>query len=162
MKKIYAVLLASVMALSMTACGGKEETTTAAPQTTAAAEETKAAVEETEKEQADYGWKSEKQVELVVPFGAGGSSDLSARALVPYLEKELGCTIFVNNVSGAGGLTGTSYALNKAADGYTLMWEGTRSTSPEVYSLEAPYTTADLIPIERKSGHEICSYRSWL
>lgn len=95
----------------------------------------------------EYEWKPDQQIELVVPFGAGGSSDLSARALVPYLEKELGCSIFVNNVSGASGLTGTMYALNKKADGYTLVWEGTRSTSPEVYQLEAPYTTEDLIPI---------------
>lgn len=95
----------------------------------------------------EYSWKPTQQIELVVPFGAGGSSDLSARALVPYLEKELGCSIFVNNVSGAGGLTGTMYALNKKPDGYTLMWEGTRSTSPEVYQLEAPYKTEDMVAI---------------
>lgn len=92
----------------------------------------------------DSDWRPDGQIELVVPFGAGGSSDLSARALVPYLQEELGCSIYVNNMSGAGGLTGTSYALNKKADGYTLVWNSTRCVSPEVYQSDPPYTTQDL------------------
>lgn len=147
MKKVLTAVLVSLSIISLAGCQKKADTPSEASKAeTSAVEETvESAVDPAEEEKEE--WKPEDQIELVVPFGAGGSSDLSARALAPYLQEELGCSIYVNNVSGAGGLTGTSYALNKAADGYTVIWQGTRSVSPEVYQLNPPYTTEDLRPI---------------
>lgn len=88
-----------------------------------------------------------KQIEIVVPFDAGGASDLSIRTIAPYLEKELGQPVMVSNVAGANGLTGTQQVVNSAPDGYSLVWISTRPNLPEMYSPEPPYTSKDLRPV---------------
>ncbi len=69
----------------------------------------------------DGSFAFERPIELVVPFGAGGGSDTTWRALVPHLEKELGTTIKVNNVPGASGVQGAEYFNAQPADGYTFI-----------------------------------------
>ncbi len=62
----------------------------------------------------------EKPITLVVPFGTGGDSDASARIWAKYAQEELGQPVLVVNKTGSGGLTGTVFAAQAKADGYTL------------------------------------------
>jgi len=61
-----------------------------------------------------------KPLSVVVGFGVGGSADRMARAVSPYLAKELGQPVQVINRKGAGTLLASNYVLGKPHDGYTL------------------------------------------
>lgn len=61
-----------------------------------------------------------KSIKLIVPFAAGGSSDIVARLMAEALQRELGQTVFVENKAGAGGMIGTEAIAQAPADGYTL------------------------------------------
>ena len=66
---------------------------------------------------ADY---PTKPISLIIPFGAGGSTDLTGRALFNAAREHLGQPIIAENKAGGGGTVGISFILNKAPDGYTL------------------------------------------
>lgn len=61
-----------------------------------------------------------RTIELVVPFGAGGSADIFARSFAELLSAKLGVNINTVNKPGAGSVTGVTYAEDQEADGYTL------------------------------------------
>jgi len=63
----------------------------------------------------------DKPIKLVVPYSAGGSSDVIARAISDQLTDELGQSVVVENRAGAGSMIGTAYVANSPADGYTLL-----------------------------------------
>ena len=60
-------------------------------------------------------------IKVIVPFGAGGDTDLAARIITDKLSKILNCTIVVENVGGGSGVVGHTQMLNSDPDGYTLM-----------------------------------------
>ena len=62
-----------------------------------------------------------KQVRLVVPYPAGGPTDLIARLLSQKLGERLGQTFYVDNVSGASGALGAGQVAQAAPDGHTLL-----------------------------------------
>ena len=62
-----------------------------------------------------------KPVRIVVPFPAGGATDIFARALSQKLPEKLGTTVVIENKPGAGGTLGSDLAAKSAADGYTLL-----------------------------------------
>lgn len=62
-----------------------------------------------------------RPVTLVVPYPAGGSADILARAIGQKLGEKLGYPVVVENKSGAGTAIGTRYVAEAAADGYTLL-----------------------------------------
>lgn len=62
----------------------------------------------------------EKPIVLIVAYAPGGSTDVAARTMVPYLEKYLGGTIVVKNYPGAGGQVGWTKLARSKADGYTI------------------------------------------
>jgi len=64
-------------------------------------------------------WKPEKPVTVIVPWGAGGSTDQIVRLLAVELEKELGQKFVVVNQPGAQGAIGTKSVLDAPRDGYT-------------------------------------------
>jgi len=66
-------------------------------------------------------------IRLLVAFPPGGGADVAARILAASLGEQLGQSVLVENVSGAGGTIGTARAAHAAADGYTLL-VGTPST----------------------------------
>ncbi|WP_342043578.1 tripartite tricarboxylate transporter substrate binding protein [Bacillus sp. OTU2372] len=71
-----------------------------------------------------------RQIELVVPFAAGGGVDLAARAVAEYLSKEWGQSVIVTNKPGGGGIVGAQYALKEAkADGYTVLVNNNSATT---------------------------------
>lgn len=63
----------------------------------------------------------DKPIKLVVPYAAGGSSDVVARAISDQLSAALGASVVVENRSGAGSMIGTAYVANEVPDGYTLL-----------------------------------------
>ena len=60
-------------------------------------------------------------VTLVVPFGAGGSADLTARILATYLQARMGPPFVIENKGGAGGSIGAGFVAKAPNDGYTLL-----------------------------------------
>ena len=63
----------------------------------------------------------QRQVTIVVPFGAGGSADLLARILATHMQVKYNVPFVVENRAGAGGSIGTGYVAKAAPDGYTLL-----------------------------------------
>lgn len=68
--------------------------------------------------QADY--PDEKTITIIIPFNPGGTTDTVFRTILPYLEKSLGQTTVIVNMSGAGGAIGTQAAIDAKPDGYTI------------------------------------------
>jgi len=89
-----------------------------------------------------------RPIKVIVPFAAGGSTDIIARVTATYLGKELGQPVIVENVGGAAGALGTMQVQNATPDGYTLAI-ATVSTMI-VYPAAHPkpqYSLADFQPI---------------
>ena len=62
-----------------------------------------------------------KPIKLVIPFAAGGTTDILGRLLAQQLSKDLGQNVIVENKPGAGGNIAAEYVAQSAADGYTIM-----------------------------------------
>lgn len=62
----------------------------------------------------------DRAVKLIVPWAAGGDTDAIFRPLVPQLQKHLGATVVIANVTGASGTVGAREAKSAPPDGYTL------------------------------------------
>ena len=85
------------------------------------------------------GWPA-KPLRMIVPFPAGGGTDLVARAAASKLSDALGQPVVVENRPGAGGTIGASAVANAAPDGYTI-GVATSSTHPGALALlkDVPY-----------------------
>ncbi|MDO9058277.1 MAG: tripartite tricarboxylate transporter substrate binding protein BugD [Bradyrhizobium sp.] len=89
-----------------------------------------------------------RPITIVVPFAAGGPSDVMARILAERMKTTLGETVLVENVTGAGGSIGVGRALRSPADGYTVSFGhlGTHVANGAVYKLGYDLV-ADLEPV---------------
>jgi tripartite-type tricarboxylate transporter receptor subunit TctC len=76
-----------------------------------------------------------RPVTMIVPFAAGGPTDIIARIVGDHMSKTLGQQVVVENVAGAGGTTGITRAMTAAPDGYTIAMGhlGTLSAAPALY-----------------------------
>ena len=81
-----------------------------------------------------------KTVRIVVPFPAGGSTDLVARNLAQRLSELWGQPVVVENRAGVAGVAGSDYVAKATADGYTLL-VGSLSTHAVAVSLYASFLT---------------------
>ena len=80
-----------------------------------------------------------RNVRVIVPFGAGGPTDVIARVVAQKLTESLGQQFYVENLPGAGGNTGTATAAKAPADGYTLLVVSTGfMVNPSLYA-RVPY-----------------------
>ena len=100
-------------------------------------------------------WPAAKPITLVVPFPAGGTTDVLARALADKLGTALGQTVIVESKPGAGATLGADFVAKSKPDGYTLLMGAIHHTiAPAVfkkvpYDLQkdfAPITTVALVP----------------
>jgi len=82
----------------------------------------------------------DKVIRIVVPFAAGGSTDLIARKVAEGLGQRLSANVIVENRPGAGGTVGTDYVARQPPDGYTILMGSvsTHGSAPCVYS-KLPY-----------------------
>ena len=94
----------------------------------------------------------DRPLTIVVPFGAGGSTDAVARFLAPELEQRLGQSVVVRNETGAGGTIGSASVAASDADGYTLGYipVGPLATQPHLRRL--PYGPEDFDYVCRLSN----------
>ena len=90
-----------------------------------------------------------KPVTMVVPFGAGGSSDVIARIVAEGLRSELGQSVIVENISGAGGMIGVSRVAKAAPDGYQFVLGnvGTHAQNQSVYKKPLYNAATDFAPV---------------
>ncbi|MBS0293865.1 MAG: tripartite tricarboxylate transporter substrate binding protein [Proteobacteria bacterium] len=98
--------------------------------------------------QAQTHWPT-KPVRIVVPFAAGGTTDLLARAIAPELGRAFGQQFVVDNRGGAGGNIGADLVAKSPGDGYTLLMGtvGTHGINRALYK-QLPYDPIkDFVPI---------------
>ena len=98
-------------------------------------------------------WPS-KPVRIVVPFAAGGTTDILARAIAPELTRVFGQSFYVDNKAGAGGNLGAEIVAKSPGDGYTLLMGtvGTHGINRALYA-RLPYDPIkDFVPITVVAG----------
>ena len=92
-----------------------------------------------------------KPITIVVPFSAGGTTDILARLVGQYLTTELGQPVVVDNKAGAGGNIGGALAAKAPADGYTLFMGtvGTHAINAALYKKMPFDPVKDFAPLTR-------------
>ena len=92
-----------------------------------------------------------KPITIVVPFSAGGTTDILARLVGQYLTTELGQPVVVDNKAGAGGNIGAALAAKAPADGYTLLMGtvGTHAINAALYKKMPFDHVKDFAPLSR-------------
>jgi tripartite-type tricarboxylate transporter receptor subunit TctC len=127
MKAVLAVALASVMALSLAACGGGSSSSSSSSSTTEATTTEAAPAESASTEAAataDVDWPK-GTVSVVVPYNAGGDTDTYCRALFDKVAKLTGGTFVVTNLTGGSGMVAAMDVMSKKPDGYTILFNHT-------------------------------------
>lgn len=95
-----------------------------------------------------------RPITLIVPFAAGGPTDIVARIVADHMSKTLGQQLVVENVVGAGGTTGATRAMRATNDGYTIIMGhmGTHAASVALYPKLAYHPSKDFEPIGLAAG----------
>ncbi len=144
-RKSLALLLAAVLTLGITGCGSEKAEVASAPTEQAPAEE--GVAEGGETATSGDGFYAGKTVEMIVPWGAGGGADTACRLICSYMEKELGCTIVINNVTGGGGSIGLAQLTDANADGLTYAYFANTDSNGDIMLEGVPYTVDDFAPV---------------
>lgn len=86
----------------------------------------------------------ERAINMVIPYGAGGATDISARSIAEPLGNAVGKPLVMANVTGAGGATGSVTVQNAKPDGYTMLFArvGSHSVNPAMKAT-LPYALDD-------------------
>jgi len=98
-----------------------------------------------------------RAITMIVPFAAGGPTDVVARIVTGHMAQTLGQSIIIENVVGAGGTTATARAARAANDGYTLITGhmGTHAASVPLYPKLAYHPERDFEPVALLAGTPI-------
>ena len=98
-----------------------------------------------------------RSITMIVPFAAGGPTDVIARIVTSHMAQTLGQTIIIENVVGAGGTTATTRAARATNDGYTLITGhmGTHAASVPLYPNLAYHPERDFEPVAMLAGTPI-------
>ncbi|NCQ25144.1 MAG: tripartite tricarboxylate transporter substrate binding protein [Rhodobacteraceae bacterium CG17_big_fil_post_rev_8_21_14_2_50_63_15] len=86
----------------------------------------------------------ERPINMVIPYGPGGATDISARAIAEPLGHAVGKPLVMSNITGAGGATGSVAVQNAKGDGYTMLFArvGSHTVNPAMKAT-LPYTLDD-------------------
>ncbi|SEG08289.1 tripartite tricarboxylate transporter substrate-binding protein [Bosea lathyri] len=95
-----------------------------------------------------------RSITMIVPFAAGGPTDIIARIVSEHMSRTLGQSIVVENVAGAGGTTGSLRVAKATPDGYLVMMGnlGTHSASVGLYPNLAYDPRTDFAPVINTAG----------
>lgn len=95
-----------------------------------------------------------RPITLIVPFAAGGPTDIISRIVADHMSKTLGQQIVVENVVGAGGTTGATRAMRAKPDGYTIIMGhmGTHAAAVALYPKLAYHPLKNFEPIGLAAG----------
>ncbi|MCZ2858661.1 tripartite tricarboxylate transporter substrate binding protein [Blastococcus sp. VKM Ac-2987] len=88
-----------------------------------------------------------QNVRLIVPYTAGGPTDIAARALAAHMEEELDQSVVVENLPGASGATAYQQLISAEADGHTLSMTALPTAVLNYLSNDVGYTREDFTPI---------------
>jgi len=93
----------------------------------------------------------ERTIRMIVPYPAGGSTDILARAILQPLTEILGKPVIIDNKSGAGGIIGTTEAARATPDGYTIVFGnlGPNALNASLYKKLAYDPVRDFVPISK-------------
>jgi len=80
-----------------------------------------------------------RQVRVIVPYPAGGPTDVMARLVAQHLTESLGQNFFVENLTGASGVVGTGTAANSPGDGHTILFVTNDFAVAPIVSSKVPY-----------------------
>src|SRR5262245_31734522 len=97
---------------------------------------------------AQSGWP-DKPVKVIVPFAAGGGTDVVARPWCDKLGQIFGQQFVVENRGGASGIIGTEAAIKSAPDGYTFLISSNTATVNLPLLRKVPYDPKSLTPVAR-------------
>lgn len=97
-----------------------------------------------------------KPIRLIVPWVAGGGTDIVARIISPKLTEALGQQILVDNRPGANGIIGSNIAAKATPDGYTMILEAVEHVINASTYAKLPYDTMkDFAPVGLVAGHSL-------
>ena len=89
-----------------------------------------------------------RPIKIIVPFGAGGPTDVYTRDIADEMRKALHQTVYMENRPGAGTTIGTDLVAKADPDGYTLlMVSGTQTVNETLYTQKPYQLMRDLVPI---------------
>ncbi len=101
----------------------------------------------------------DKPVKIIIPFPAGGVTDIAGRLIAQKLSEKLGQQFYIENVPGAGGNLGMAQVARSPADGYTVLISSSSVTvNPSLYTKMPFDVEKDLLPVTKAGG----SPNSWL
>lgn len=98
-----------------------------------------------------------RNITIIVPFAAGGPTDVIARIVTGHMQQTLGQSIIVENVVGAGGTTGAARGARSEPDGYTLTMGhmGTHAAAVPMYPNLSYNPSTDFLPVGLAAGTPI-------
>ena len=100
-----------------------------------------------------------KPVKIIIPFPAGGVTDIAGRLIAQRLSERLGQQFYIENIGGAGGNLGMAQVARAPADGYTVLLSSSSvSVNPSLYANMPFDPEKDLAPVTKAGG----SPNSWL
>lgn len=100
-----------------------------------------------------------KPVKIIIPFAAGGVTDIAGRVIAAEMSKKLGQQFYIENQGGAGGNLGMANVARSAGDGYTILFASSSFTvNPNLYAKPPFDAEKDFIPVTKAGG----SPNAWL
>ncbi len=94
-----------------------------------------------------------KPVKIIIPFAAGGVTDIAGRLIAQRLSERLGQQFFIENVAGAGGNLGMGMVAKSPGDGYTvLLASSSIVVNPSLYAKVPFDIDKDFIPVTKAGG----------
>jgi len=99
--------------------------------------------------EAQQAWQPTRQIKAIVPFPAGGGTDLMGRLVAKGLSDRLGQQVYVENIGGANGSIGVQAVQRAEPDGYTIgvLSDGPMIVNPALYPNNPYQTLRDFIPV---------------
>lgn len=129
MKKIMSLLLVLIVCFFLAACGSSGSQNSDAG--------------ESGTSQGNGSWSPTKDITLVVPYEAGGNTDIPTRIFAQYMSKYSDVEVKITNIQGAGGRTGVQEVMNSDADGYTYVLQASGFAMQSALGI-ADFTYEDL------------------